>query len=520
MIAAIPSAILLGVEARPVSVEVHVSNGLPGFTIVGLPDAAVRESRDRVRAALLSSSLPWPQRRTTVNLAPSGVRKAGAGLDLPIAVGVLVASGALPPSAVAGMAFCGELGLDGSLHAVGGAMALREAVAPLHIVLPACVSGEAAMGEGGEVRAATTLAALVDQLCGRRPWPPPLPADGAGDGRSASHAGPGGPMGHHGTAGDLADVRGQRLARRALEVAAAGGHHLLLVGPPGAGKSMLAVRLPGVLPDLDRGQAIEAARIRSAAGLPPAGGGRLPVRPPFRAPHHGASAVSVIGGGSPRLRPGEVSLAHGGVLFLDELGEFPPAVLDALRQPLEEGVVRVSRARGTVEYPARFLLVAAMNPCPCGQRGGPGTCRCGSATRARYARRVSGPLLDRIDVAVRVDRPDVGELLGHEVPEGTAVVAARVAAARRRAEARGVASNSELGAEALDRWAPLHGAARRLVERRLREGSLSARGYRRVQRVALTLADLAGEDEVGPGHVGEALVLRGGRSWLDEEAGG
>ncbi|MBV8461791.1 MAG: YifB family Mg chelatase-like AAA ATPase, partial [Acidimicrobiales bacterium] len=452
MIATIPSAVLHGVEGRRVSVEVHVSTGLPGFTVVGLPDAAVRESRDRVRAALLSSGLPWPTRRTTVNLAPSGERKAGAGLDLPIAVGVLVATGVLPTGAVDGAAFCGELGLDGSVRGVPGALALREAVRPLAIVLSPTAASEAALAEGGEVRAAETLAALVEHLRRRRPWPtvrPPVAATPSGDVPSVAG----------GTVPDLADVRGQRGARRALEIAAAGGHHLLLVGPPGSGKSMLAVRLPGLLPDLDRHRALEVARVRSAAGLS-LDDGRLLYRPPFRAPHHGTSAVSMIGGGSGRLRPGEVSLANGGVLFLDELGEFSAAVLDALRQPLEEGTVRVSRARGAVEYPARFLLVAAMNPCPCGAGGGPGACRCSTAARARYARRVSGPLLDRFDLAVRVDRPDVDEFLSGVVPEDTRAVAARVAAVRQRAAGRGVGANAELDEPALDQFAAMEASAR------------------------------------------------------------
>ncbi len=505
MLAAVRSATLRGIDGCQVTVEIHVSNGLPSYTVVGLPDASCRESRDRVRAAVLSCDHPWPSTRITVNLAPTGVPKAGAGLDLAIAVGILAAAGVLPPAALEGMAFLGELGLDGAVRPVLGAVPLVGALGAVTTVVAAANAAHARLVAEGEVRGVSHLNEVVAALKGAAPWPD-LPVSVASPEPRVPPP-------------DLADVRGNSLARKALEISAAGRHHLLMVGPPGSGKTMLARRLPGLLPELDRADALMATRIHSAAGETLPIGGLL-TSPPLRAPHHGLSSVAMVGGGTGMMRPGEISLATGGVLFLDELGEFQPSALDALRQPLEEGVVRVSRAHSSVTFPARFLLVGAMNPCPCGFGGGPGFCRCSDSSRARYHRRVSGPLLDRFDLRIDVQRPAAEELLRGAPGEPSATVAVRVAAVRARARARGVSANAALSGPLLDRHAPLDDAAAGVLEGALRDGRISARGLTRLRSVARTIADLDEIDGGPPGplrrsHVALALALRASLPMLE-----
>ncbi|MEZ5116267.1 MAG: YifB family Mg chelatase-like AAA ATPase [Candidatus Nanopelagicales bacterium] len=512
--------VVLGVEGHLVEIEAHVGQGLPGMTIVGLPDTAVGEARDRARTAVLSSGAEWPGTRITVGLSPAALHKRGSGLDLGIAVAVLAATGQVPAAAAERCVMVGELGLDGRVRPVRGAVVAAVAAHRAgrdRLVVPAGNLAEAGLVPGVEVVGVRTLRHLCAVLRGE--------AVGAALGESDDGPGPdrGGaadpgrgddPELADGRGPDLADVRGQGAARRALEIAAAGGHHLSLAGPPGVGKTLLAERLPGLLPDLDDAAALEVTALRSVAGRLDPGAG-LVRRPPFEAPHHTASPVALIGGGSgSAIRAGLVSLAHRGVLFLDEAPEFDRAVLEALRQPLESGTITVARSGHVVRFPARFQLVLAANPCPCGARSERGDdCSCTAMARRRYAAKLSGPLLDRIDLRVVVRRPGPVDLDADRQPEGSAAVRDRVCAARERAVRRLVGTpwrtNAEVPARALrTRWTP-EPTAHRVLERALARGTLSLRGADRALRVAWTLADLAGRGRPGPDDVATALGLRG-----------
>ena len=486
-----------GVRAPQVTVEVHLAGGLPRMNIVGLPEAAVREAKDRVRAAIACAQFEFPQRAITVNLAPADLPKEGGRFDLPIALGVLAASGQIPAEALAGCEFLGELGLTGELRVVEGALpaALEAARAGRRLVVPAGNGDEAALARDGEVFTARTLLEVCGGLAGRRD----LPAA-----QRPAEAVPTGP--------DLADVRGQAHARRALEIAAAGGHHLLLVGPPGCGKTLLASRLPGILPRAGEDEALESAAIASVSGTGAGGRGLDPSRwreRPYRAPHHTASAVALVGGGA-QPRPGEISLAHNGVLFLDELPEWDRRALEVLREPLESGVVTISRAARQCEFPARFQLVAAMNPCPCGWAGDPcGRCRCGADAIARYRARISGPLLDRIDLQIEVPRLPPCDLRPDAPPgEASLAVRQRVEAARLRQLARAGCTNARLGQADTARTCSLGAHDRQLLEQAVESLQLSARSMHRILRVARTIADLAGSEAIAAPHLAEAIGYR------------
>ena len=495
------SAAVFGVDAYPVDIEVDVSFGLPHFTMVGLPDATVRESRDRVRSAIRNSGYDFPHHRITVNLAPADVRKAGSSFDLPIALGLLAVSGSLTRRSVTDTVVVGELSLDGGINGIRGVLPIAIAARRLglkRLLLPPQNAAEACVVEGLEVCRVRSLTEAVDAL--NRPDEAPLAQPIEADASAPTS-----------DDGDLADVRGQLFARRALEVAAAGGHNLLLTGPPGAGKTMMARRLGGILPPLTFDEALECTAIHSVAGTLPNGTGLLTQRP-FRAPHHTISNVALVGGGA-IPRPGEISLAHNGVLFLDEMPEFDRRVLEVLRQPLEEGHVTIARAARTAVFPARFVLVAAMNPCPCGFSGDDRrSCRCTPAQIARYRGRLSGPLRDRIDLIVEVPAVPVASIAETAPGEDSGVVRERVCAARLRQQARrpetGARTNAELRGRAGVHACRPDAAGRDLLKRAVERFGLSARGYDRVLKVARTIADLGDVERVGADHVAEALQYR------------
>jgi magnesium chelatase family protein len=491
-VASVASRALAGVDAPEVCVEVHLGPGLPAFHIVGLPDTEVREARDRVRAALNHGRFEFPARRITVNLAPAELPKDSSRFDLPIALGILAASGQLMPEALHGAEFAGELSLTGELRAVRGAlaMALSARGAGRAFVLPEGNAPQAALAAGARILPARTLLDVVAHLAGEVPL---AEYAGAAQPGVASYA-------------DFSEVKGQQQVKRALEVAAAGGHSVLMVGPPGTGKSMLAARFPGILPRLAEAEAFEVAAVHSvsSAGFDAARWGERP----FRAPHHSASTAALVGGGQVP-RPGEISLAHHGVLFLDELPEFDRDVLEALREPLESGRVAIARAARQVEFPARFQLITAMNPCPCGHCGDrSGRCRCTPERIARYRGRVSGPLADRIDIKLEVPAPREADLVATGTGEASGAIKARVEKARDAQRARQGKLNALLGTKEIDRYCTTDREGDQLLRHALARLLLSARAYHRVLRVARSIADLAGSASIAGGHIAEAIQYR------------